>query len=1009
MANKGVAIRLGTEGKAQVKSDFGEVRKAGEDAFKGIGDSAKRTTDANEAQFRRLASGYDKAVAEMEAADRRRAATADKLNAMVPKTALQGTIDHAASMGGVRMSQAGGYDLQAKSARDSAAAIRELLAAEDAHIAKAAAIRAILDPLAAAQDRYNRELAETQALHVAGKISAQELAQYQLLLKQRLEESTAANDNATKMIGSYRAGLQNVGFQVSDFFVQIGAGTDAVRAFSLQAPQAVQALAMMGHGADASKSKFAAFTAFLQTGWGAAITVGVSLIGVLASVLSKSGDAADDSARSQRTLADVLSDTSSSYREVIQALNDYNGAKERELDTTSRALIAQRDLIDGNYQEAISVREKIKAQLEYFETLLNDPYSMREGSATLGIAVATKTAAGQLEEQQKKVDELKLSLANTRADIAGIVSDPEQKIRDRYQLLRRDAALAIDDQDKLNKKYAELRQQETKALEAIRQTNKAVSASSQASLGDMTALIEQLFPGARITSTTGGKHTKGSDHYAGRAIDFVIPGMMNAEGTKRVGETLETAGVDIRRNAKGTEQFFGPGRPAARAGDHDDHFHVAWQGRTSPEKAADTIERAMLEEERRRQAYESALASLQSDELDARKSLITNSDDLYALERAQIDVERQKYNNNVFSLVTQKKLTQEEADQLLMASNNTASLKQQAIYRQFRAEKIGAAGELDDLQRDNQIDLLQHQEGFARTAAERREIALTILDLERQQARAEFDRIQKLHELGQVDDDTLKAARLRLRHFEAIAGFQTDGILRDTAGPLESYAADLDQTKAQIYERAEGWAVAELDHFRRGMNDAITEKLGIKDPFLASLIDLFIEQWLIKPIAESMARASQGGGGGGIGGVIAGLVGAIGGAIAGGGSSSVANNGGMNLSGAIVNIPGAAVGTEYSSGGYTWLAENGPELVNLPRGSKVTPAAETRRILGASNDNRPIVLQQFDYSNAVMTEDLMREMDARSQAAAVQATEAGISQLIDQNRRSYGRVLSATG
>ena len=93
----------------------------------------------------------------------------------------------------------------------------------------------------------------------------------------------------------------------------------------------------------------------------------------------------------------------------------------------------------------------------------------------------------------------------------------------------------------------------------------------------------------------------------------------------------------------------------------------------------------------------------------------------------------------------------------------------------------------------------------------------------------------------------------------------------------------------------------------------------------------------------------------------------------------------------------------------TWLAENGPELVHLPRGAKVTPAAQTRRMMGGANGNRPIVLQHFDLSQAVTTEQLMRDMDERSQAAAAQATQAGISELIDQNRRSYGQLLSANG
>lgn len=49
------------------------------------------------------------------------------------------------------------------------------------------------------------------------------------------------------------------------------------------------------------------------------------------------------------------------------------------------------------------------------------------------------------------------------------------------------------------------------------------------------------------------------------------------------------------------------------------------------------------------------------------------------------------------------------------------------------------------------------------------------------------------------------------------------------------------------------------------------------------------------------------------------------------------------------NGKGNAFGTEYFEGGLTWVGEFGKELVRLPRGSKVTPAAESRRI-AAAND-----------------------------------------------------------
>src|SRR3546814_15015074 len=46
------------------------------------------------------------------------------------------------------------------------------------------------------------------------------------------------------------------------------------------------------------------------------------------------------------------------------------------------------------------------------------------------------------------------------------------------------------------------------------------TAARDASVRDMVALIQQLFPGAIVTSPTRGRPTNGSDHYAGRALDF---------------------------------------------------------------------------------------------------------------------------------------------------------------------------------------------------------------------------------------------------------------------------------------------------------------------------------------------------------------------------------------------------------------------------------------------------------------------------------------------------------
>lgn len=47
-------------------------------------------------------------------------------------------------------------------------------------------------------------------------------------------------------------------------------------------------------------------------------------------------------------------------------------------------------------------------------------------------------------------------------------------------------------------------------------------------------------------------------------------------------------------------------------------------------------------------------------------------------------------------------------------------------------------------------------------------------------------------------------------------------------------------------------------------------------------------------------------------------------------------------------FPANANGTNFYPGGVGLVGEEGPELVNLPRGSRITPAAETAQALGGT-------------------------------------------------------------
>lgn len=76
--------------------------------------------------------------------------------------------------------------------------------------------------------------------------------------------------------------------------------------------------------------------------------------------------------------------------------------------------------------------------------------------------------------------------------------------------------------------------------------------------------------GLRITSTTGGKHTPGSYHYSGRAIDVAGSSAQMSEYYRRLAGT------------RPTELFYDPqggikhGNNIGPIGGHRDHVHVAY-------------------------------------------------------------------------------------------------------------------------------------------------------------------------------------------------------------------------------------------------------------------------------------------------------------------------------------------------------------------------------------------------------------------------------------------------
>lgn len=163
MSTTQVSIRLGVEGKADVKRAFEEVGKAGQDAFRGVAvdmDATGAATDRQAQRLQRLA----------EAA--RQAGAADQSQRSFNQVLGVGTA-------------------QPKSARESAAVFEETARAAEDLEARTSALRAQIDPLGTAQKKLNADVAEAGSLFKAGAITQAEHAAAVALANSRYKEAAA--------------------------------------------------------------------------------------------------------------------------------------------------------------------------------------------------------------------------------------------------------------------------------------------------------------------------------------------------------------------------------------------------------------------------------------------------------------------------------------------------------------------------------------------------------------------------------------------------------------------------------------------------------------------------------------------------------------------------------------------------------------------------------------------------------------------------------------------------
>jgi hypothetical protein len=213
-------------------------------------------------------------------------------------------------------------DSSAGSARDSAEAFRMAAEEEERFASAAAAVKAQVDPLAAATDRLNAELALYEDLAQRGYLSTTQLAAAQEMAQQGFHRTAAAAGAASGNMRLSGHEVTNIGMQLNDLGVQLASGSSPFMAIIQQGAQIGQTLGPTGTLGGALKALGPAIVAFVTNPINLAI---VALAGA-AYGATKLWEAMGNGRSAEDTLkdvADAISDIAKGYRDATEAAQDF--------------------------------------------------------------------------------------------------------------------------------------------------------------------------------------------------------------------------------------------------------------------------------------------------------------------------------------------------------------------------------------------------------------------------------------------------------------------------------------------------------------------------------------------------------------------------------------------------------------------------------------------------------------------------------------------------------------
>jgi tape measure domain-containing protein len=495
---------------------------------------------------------------------------------------------------------------------------------------------------------------------------------------------------------------------------------------------------------------------------------------------------------------------------------------------------------------------------------------------------------------------------------------------------------------------------------ALQQETQQYIANAKAAVAAARAKASQAAQDARAVAASSGAQS-------------VSTGSGMILGGNIVGQRTDTANRQAQTNLRAAEQNL------KKAEDEIKRINATIDGLSAPRIVAPTADDPKKKTGSKSKpdgpdatAAERELSRLRVEELQARLDLAITAEARADLQRQILAGERAQ---RVAEIKADKDLTDTQRKAALAAIDRLYGAKgaeddivvapgrySQRIGRDLDAELAQEAQDAADERFRADQEILRNQYDLADSSAERKRLAIASIDLEERYQRAQ---LQAIIDLEGANSAAGKRAQIGLDTLGEINDGRRAVAGRSNQSPLEAYRGRLDRDPGETRDMVEGYVVDELESVRDSIRSGIEKQLGIKDPLISGLLNMLIEDVLIKPITEALSQAS--GSGGGMGGLFKSIGTAVGSFFGG----------------------GRAIGGPVRAGTPYEVGENGREVFVPQQAGVIVPNHALR---GGNSAPTVINAPQFNLAGAVITRELYADMERISNQSAARAGAASYQQ-----------------